>query len=570
MPVPASRFPPLTGDGDADLLSTLYALTDVELAALLDSLPPSDRQLVERTLAERHGQGWRANPATLLHHLDPATYDLWRYQMLLAEAFRRALTGLSPKQLWWMPSQMGKTELLLRGGVTWALDRDPRLRIMYVTFDDDKAAEEGRKTRDFIEQHADELRIRLRPDVRAKARWVTPEGGGLYCVGIHGSITGNPADVLLLDDLIKGFEVAHSEAQRNAVWRIYESQCRMRLQGFDCPIIGAGTRWHEDDPGGRFVKKMRADPAADQFEVIRIPAIYQPPTIEPGRVVDPILLQPDPLGRAPGEVIEPLRFDEREVRARRTTPYITAALEDQWPTPEEGDELLRSWWRLESTMPARCDAWLTSWDMKLKDKETGDYTVGQVWGRTGGDFWIFDQVRGQWPQSTTQVAMAWVQARYPQVVSHYVENAGYGPEVMETLRTGLPGYTLDPGVADVLGIPVEDRPAVERLLRRGMSGLIPVVPKGPKPVRARAVSPLLAAGNCHAPIGASWLDGLLSEMAAFPNGEHDDQVDTWSQALSKLRSIGGRASSPRPGQLPRSGRVAPGGGQRLPTSRLPR
>ena len=44
------------------------------------------------------------------------------------------------------------------------------------------------------------------------------------------------------------------------------------------------------------------------------------------------------------------------------------------------------------------------------------------------------------------------------------------------------------------------------------------------------------AGNILLPVAAPWLDAFRAELKAFPNGKHDDQVDSFSQAVHYLRN----------------------------------
>lgn len=727
---------------------------------------------------------WRAHPAVMANHLTGGERELYPYVMLLSLAFRDAIMGIHPKQIWMLPSQYGKTTDLL-DGVIWALDYNPRLRIMYVTYDDDKAKEEGGKARDFAEAHAGVLRFELRRDRRARGMWRTPQGGGLYAVGVYGGITGWPADVVLCDDLFKGWQTAHSETERNSVWNVYTSQVRMRVQNENSPIIVAGTRWHEDDVPAR-LRKKQDDPDGDEFHVIRLPAIAEEP--DP-KATDPLLREPDPLGREPGEVLEPRRFSEREVRARAATlgsylactpaetpilmadwstraivdvregdeivgftnesgrkmrlhptrvqrvasiesivldyhmasgrvvratldhrwfvragrPYQMAregtplrhvceiddepsseliaawnylagiidgeghirrnsltitqthanadvikriietldvlgltysvhehetrdgwsdrvdvqilhagrvlrtllrhtrlakresaiaalyegsgrversqdrvvridnprrervyalqtesgnyvawgyassnsAVEQQRPAPAAGTEILREWWRFESALPEQFDEMITSWDMKLKDKESGDYVVGQTWGRNAGHYWLTKQLRGQWNQPTTENAIALASVREPRARVHLVENTGNGPEVIAALRKPHPEYVVSDHIAGLLGMTTEERVEVQRIRRQGMSSIIPVTVKGDKVIRMRAESGAIEGGETHLPENAEWLITYIEEMSAFPNGAHDDQVDATSQALSYLRRGGGEMATPK-------------------------
>jgi predicted phage terminase large subunit-like protein len=91
---------------------------------------------------------------------------------------------------------------------------------------------------------------------------------------------------------------------------------------------------------------------------------------------------------------------------------------------------------------------------------------------------------------------------------------------------------------------VEDKangPAVIQELKHDIGGLIEVTPEGGKIARAHAVSPVVESGNVYLPHPAlaPWVEALIEETAAFPNGRHDDQVDALTQALNRLRDSGG-------------------------------
>ena len=191
-------------------------------------------------------------------------------------------------------------------------------------------------------------------------------------------------------------------------------------------------------------------------------------------------------------------------------------------------------------MPERYAAVMSSWDMKLKERDSGDFTVGQVWGRNGKDCYLIDQFRGRWTQATTACAMALITVRHPACQRHYVENAGYGPEVMDALRTPSPGYEVSDDVAGQLGMTPEERDQVAAIRRRGVSGIIPNNAKGSKVVRARAVASYVEAGDVYLNAHGPWLGTFLEEVSAFPQGAHDDQVDAMSQALAKMHNLGVR------------------------------
>lgn len=537
--------------GWEELRAEVLAMDPLALGKLERMLPPADLLMIRQILDESTENGWRSSPAAMAHHLsDPVIdengdskpgYELWPHIQLLGKKFAGSVTGSEPAhQIWNLPSQYGKTSLMGVWGPVWALDRNPKLRIMFVSYDADKAVNEAGEARDIAERHADRLRFRLRPDRRARGLWRTDQGGGLYATGVRGAITGFPADMLLLDDLLKGWIAAHSEAERELVWNVWRSQLRMRMQSPTSPIIVSGTRWHEDDYFAKLIKQGEEDPHADQFEVTKLPALA---------------VEGDLLGREVGEPLAPARFSRSEVLTRKATlgSYLFQALEQQDPSPEEGGEIKRAWWKRSASLPPKFDDVASSWDLKLKDKEAGDYCVGQVWGRTGSTFWLIDQVRGQWPQAATRVGVALMLVRHPEIRRHFIENAGYGPEVMKELREAAPEYRLSDDMADMVGVTQHERPLVEAVLHRGVGAILPVIPKGPKPVRVRAISGKIEAGNVVLPEGKDFAEQLISEAAAFPRGSHDDAVDAMSQALSQMSGSAATAQPAR-GAVARSPR----------------
>jgi phage terminase large subunit-like protein len=527
-----------------------------KLAGWLNLLPDEDYEMVERLLADRHALGWRRDPHTMASHLEADWRD-WAYVQLLCSRFRAAAEGSSRRQIWMAPSRYGKSTIASRRGPAWLLDRDPATKLILTSYGNQLAVENASAVRDYLIEYQSDLHVRLRRDRRRADRFQTEEGGGILAAGVGSALTGFGAHGIVIDDPFKNWQEAHSEAHRDAVWNWYRSVVRTRLESDDAWVILVMTRWHEDDLAGRLMAEDEADDG-EGWEVIRLPAIAEEVD---AASVHPYLRVPDPLGREPGEVLEPDRFSLVSVlsKHRALGSYLTAGLEQQRPAPEEGGELKRAWWRW-GTPPAKGDDSCSSWDMKLKDKTSGDYVVGQAWLRTGADFWCVDQLRGQFNFATTKAAIALLAVRRPDVSRHYIENTGNGPEVMEQLRAPQQGYALSADIQGTLGATDVEARAVERIMRRGMPGLLAVNPKGDKVARVRAHAGIIESGNVHLPEYAPWAPGLVDEAAAFPNGAHDDQVDALSQALSKLHHGDATATGPpRGGPMtrPRPGRQNP-------------
>jgi len=517
-----------------DLGASLLALAG-QLEQYLLTLDEDDLAVAERAIALAAGTGWRASPSAMANHLTRGAFRRWRYIELLSRKFTDLVEGRSKRQIWNLPARYGKSYMGSQWGPVWAFDRHPWYKIALTSYGDTLADENAVAVRDLLEQHADQLRVRLRRDRRRADRFVTDAGGGLLAAGVGSGLTGFGGHGIVVDDPFKNWQEAHSPARRLVVANWYKAVVRLRLETDWAWILLIMTRWHEEDLAGLL---EAADIAGDGegWEVVRLPAIAEEPSTN--LAAPPSQRQPDPLDRKPGEVLEPERFSEEAVRdrARAIGSYLAAGMEQQRPSPEEGGEIKRAWWKWAAQPPPRYDASCTSWDTKAKDKPgsaASSYVVGQAWGRTGSDYWCVDQQRGQWNLVTTKTAIVLLAVRHPYIKAHVVENKALGPDVIDALRRPQPDYHVSEEVRSELGITDDELPEVEALFHRGMPGLIPDEPKGDKIARARAQSPLIEAGNVHL-LEQPYAHVIVNEAAAFPNGAQTDCVDSLSQALKRL------------------------------------
>jgi predicted phage terminase large subunit-like protein len=414
-----------------------------------------------------------------------------------------------------MSPQEGKSERTSRRFPLWALRRNPNLRIAIVSYAHGVARRWGQFIRDDIVNHGDKLGLAVDPSSSAAHEWkLDGYDGGVYCVGIKGSLTSRAVDLLIIDDPYKDGEQADSAAWQETVRDFWTEVAIPRL-GPGVAVVIIQTRWRHDDLSGWL--KDRNDGVA--WRVINIPAQADH---------RPELGEADPLGREPGEYMASARGrtpEQWEQRRREVGERSWNALFQGRPTPGEGGLFQRSWWRHFDAMPAYrapagtwhadADQVIQSWDMTFKDTKGSDYVVGQVWARRGAQAWLLDQVRDRMDFTATCKAVEALSAKWPQTTAKLVEDKANGPAVISQLRMHVPG-------------------------------LIAVEPGGSKYARASAVAPLVEAGNVYIPTAAvaPWVGSFVEELAGFPAAKHDDQVDAASQALSRLMlGVSGVASS---------------------------
>lgn len=506
---------PGSGSNLDRLVDELVQLDDAVLVRFIENLPADELAVVEMAMRRRVMDPWRRDPCAMGAHLDDLLRP-WRYVQLLAHVMRRLIDTAAgadiadplTRAIIMLPARYGKT---LTGSIwspVWGLDRYPWLKFVLASYADDLAQANSLQIRDILETYAASLRVKLRRDSRAAKHLRTTEGGQIRAVGVGSGLTGYGFDVGIMDDLFKNWEEAHSPAYRERAWNWYRSVFYTRQQTGHSSMAYIGTRWHEDDIPGRLLDPP-GDVEKEHWEVVRIPAIAEAPNPHG----PPWEQMPDPLGRAPGEPLEPERFtlDAVKMRAAALGSYLAAGMEQQRPSSKEGQILKRAWWKWYGARPQEheADDWLISWDASFADKADSSFVVGQCWARRGAHRFLIDQVRDRMDYPTFRSMVMTFGRKWPHVNRTLIENKANGPAV----------------IADLYGI---------------VPGLVPREPKGSKENRAHACSGLVEGGNVHLPdpglaeldtmVDRSFVHGFVDECAKFPGGSNDDQVDAFTQA----------------------------------------
>ena len=203
----------------------------------------------------------------------------------------------------------------------WVLLLWPDTRIALASYEESFACNFGGKVKDIVDKFGPDLGIFLKSDTRAKGEWVIEgHGGGMVCKGRGGALVGRPADLLILDDLIKNAEEAQSPTILEGIWDWYCTVAYSRL-GPTAPVIGIGTRWGPLDIFGRWESEEKV--GGDKFTVINFPAIAE---------------EDDILGREPGEALWPERVPLRRLEnvQKQRPRWFKACWQGK---PQEGEGL---------------------------------------------------------------------------------------------------------------------------------------------------------------------------------------------------------------------------------------
>jgi predicted phage terminase large subunit-like protein len=417
----------------------------------------------------------------------PFVTEMWaafihgKHHEIMAEAFERVANGELKRLIINMPPRHTKSEF-----ASYLL---PAYSPLF-----------GRKvrnlvnSRDFKEIFPD---VSLQADSKAAGRWNTNKGGEYFAIGVGGAVTGKGADLLVIDDPHSEQEGASADINVfNKAYEWYTSGPRQRLQP-NGAIVVVMTRWHDKDLTGQVVDASIKRGGADQWEVIELPAILPS-----------------------GSPLWSQFWSLEELNALRAelpnSKWMAQYQQD--PTSEEGALVKREWWKTwEGVKPPKCEFIIQSWDTAFMKNQRADYSACTTWGV----FYVENQIEGKFAPNLILLDAYKERLEFPELKVRAMEKyKQYQPEafIVEAKAAGMPLiFELRQ-----MGIPVQ-----EYTPSRGND----------KISRVNAVSDLFASGVIWAP-ETRWAEEVINEFAGFPNMQHDDLVDSSTQALLRYRQGG--------------------------------
>ena len=422
------------------------------------------------------------------------------HHKIMANAFEKVAEGDNKRLIINMPPRHTKSEFASYLLPAWFLGLYPDKKVIQTAHTAELSVGFGRRVRNLVD--SDDYtkifsRTRLQVDSKAAGRWNTSEGGEYFAIGVGGAVTGKGADLLIIDDPHSEQEAALGDPSvydRTHEW--YTSGPRQRLQPGGA-IVMVMTRWHQRDLTGQVMKSSIQRDGSDQWEVIEFPAI-----LPSGRSVWP----------------EFWSLEELEALRSELPAAKWSAQYQQDPTAEEGALVKRDWWQVwEEDNPPACEFIIQSWDTAFLKKETADYSACTTWGV----FYKEDEDEGLMAPNLI-------------LLDAYQERLEF-PELKKAAYKMWQEYEPD---AFVVEAKAAGSPLIFELRQMG----IPVSEFSPsrgndKVARVNAVADLFASGNVWAP-ETHWAEQVIEQFAAFPNAEHDDLVDSSTQALLRFRQGG--------------------------------
>jgi len=429
------------------------------------------------------------NPGTPYHHgwhLDAIAY---RLEQIRHGKVLRQIINCPPRAL--------KSITVSVAHVAYALGLNPRLKVFVISYSNELAEKHAR---DFISIVESDWYQRAFPKMRisriANSEVYTTANGFRKIASVNSTLTGLGGDLFIVDDPLKAID-AQSEPMRNRVNDWVSSTLISRLDNKATgQIIIVMQRVHQQDLTGHLLKNSNG------WDHLCLPAIAE--------IDENIPIRPDEFyPRKAGEPLQPERepIDVLNTVRREIGSEQFAAQYQQTPVPAGGALFRRHWFRYYDIPPER--TWKTkiilSWDTAAKAGVRNDYSVCTVWlvienTPVERDYYLLDMVRGQYEYPRLrQLAISLAEKWKPYRI--LVEDASTGIALAQELQS-LGTYVVRPVPA------TQDKQG-----------------------RAYVQTHKFEAGFVHFPRDTPYMMDVEAELLSFPQGHHDDIVDSIMQAL---------------------------------------
>lgn len=430
-------------------------------------------------------------PISMAYYMTDGKYHLAKHLLYVNNILLDAVAKKKKRIIINMPPRHGKSELVCKYFPVWFLGNNPNKKVFITMHSSDLANKYGGWTRDLFVEYGKELfGLGVSKSTKSKSSWeISGYNGGVEAHGWKGSITGKGADVLIIDDLIKNYEEAFSATYREAMKNWFASTAFSRLSP-NAIVILIMTRWHYDDIAGYLQETY-----PDTWEVINFPAIAE---------------SDDVIGRKKGDLLWPERFGKEYIEEQmRVQGSFFNSLYQQKPVATSSLIFDPNNWQYYKQKPMdlrkKLDYVIQVWDTAFKENETNDYSVCLTIGIDKNHYYLLDIFRKKINFNELEKNVVRLY-EYWEADKLYVEDAGSGQSLIQIIP-----YRYSISVKPV----------------KTMN----------KVVRANMVSSPLENKSVYLPMNMSWVTDFINELARFPSGKHDDQVDVFAISMQILMKL---------------------------------
>lgn len=429
----------------------------------------------------------------VLRALEPGTeiQENWHIRAIVHQ-LERCFSGENNRLLLTVPPRSLKTNIASVAAPAFILGNDPTARIILASYSNDLSSHNLERIRSLLEEKwHQELFPNLRIKSSTKNEIRTTQHGSIYASSVGGTLTGRGAGWLIIDDPHKAGDAYSSKSLETANnW--FKGTALSRLDNRKTGrIILVQQRLHVNDIAGFVIE-------TGKWEHLNLPLIAtknETFDIGFGEVHH----------RKVNDLLHPGRIDLDSLEELQSTmsSFEFSAQYQQDPVAIKGGIFPTDKFKTYDRLPQRMTESMIvqSWDCASGETQSHDYSVCTTWLCQKGNAYLMDVVRERF-SFTELCATAMRKAHQGNANAVLIEQCNIGRAVTSQLR--------NVGVSNLV-----PRNSIANKIHRVMTG-----------------SPPIESGQIFIPKEETYIADFINECAAFPNGGHDDQVDSTSQFLN--------------------------------------
>lgn len=428
-------------------------------------------------------------------YVDPAPYVDGPHIKLICEELERLVSVPGYVLAINIPPSCSKSLLtsVLFPAYVWTFK--PTHKFLFSSYSETLVLRHADTTRKLIKSEWYQARwpLVIRQETSAKGYYENGHGGMRFSTTVGSEATGMHGDTRVIDDPSKPAGLDNPKSGPGQLAKVndwYDNTWSSRNTSEETSECLIMQRLAQGDLTDHYAETHTGKPT---FRHLVLPMEYEPGNADPAdwRATE-------------GDLLVPKRFGPDSIEAKKRNARIWAGQYQQRPSPQEGALFKREWLGHRYDRVPNKATYTISADLTFKDGTSTDYVVIQVWAQSQSDLYLVHQVRDRMDFVQTLQAFKDVIAAYSKARAKLIEAKANGDALISSLKS------------------------------QGISGLIPINPKSSKYERATACIPYFEAGNILLPREAPWLSEYVEELATFPSGRHDDQVDATMQAVNHI------------------------------------
>ena len=400
-----------------------------------------------------------------------------------------------------IPPRHSKSSIMTIAFPLWLIFHDPDMKILIVNAEASLSENFGIRLREFVNDYGEIFDVRV-SDVKHSSTHLKFEDsngrlykGSIRLTGASGSITGQDADILVLDDVYKGFsDISPTLLDKKIEW--YKTMILQRKEP-DTKLMILHTRWASNDLIGYLQEN-----SPDKYEFFSYPAIKEDgsPLWAERYTIEFLKAQLEEMGERLFSCI----FQQKPLDETGSFFNLDAVVFHDEPFDRANKKLLVC----------------RSWDLAYSDESKGiqrDASAGVLMYRVDDDNYVIADIEhGQYGEYLKQHLLK-VAEKDTSNVTILIESGTVGGAskfLYREYRSYLKGYHTQQSE-----------------------------PIGAKVDRATPFRQAILDGKIHVYLTNPEVRGeFIKQLRSFPLGKHDDIVDACAYAFTWLKRRGGRST----------------------------